>query len=103
MISVTMPRISTSPLVKFASYRNLDKPNELAKVSAWESAGVDVNEGCPLAIAANRGDLDLMELLIIMGANVYIAREKAKDAEALDQITGAVHDLARSLLENGKA
>lgn len=103
MISVTMPAISTSALVTFASCRNIDKPNELAKVFAWESAGVDVNEGCPLAIAANRGDLDLMEVLIILGANVYTAMENAEDVEALAQLTGAVHDLARSVLEHGEA
>lgn len=88
-----------SPLASYANMRNLD--DGLRDIDALLRGRWSINDGCPLANAARRGDLDLMEVLILNGADVYKAMRKAEDAASLEEIAWAFKTIRQGILENG--
>lgn len=92
-------RRGNSPLARYANTRNLD--DDLEDIDAFLSRGWCINYSCPLAKAARRGDLDLMEVLIYKGADVYKAMRKAEDAATLEEIAWAFISIRRGILEHG--
>ena len=87
-----------SPLARYAASRDLD--DDVADISKILGKGWCIDDGWPLVTAAKRGDLDLMEVLIFDGANVYLAMKKARDSQTVREIAGAFKYIRTGITEN---
>lgn len=87
-----------SPLASYAATRDLNK--DLEDIDGLLGNEWSIDDGWPLATAAQRCDLDLMEVLIYSGANVYLAMRKVRNAEVVREIARAFNHIRTGIIEN---
>jgi ankyrin repeat protein len=86
------------PLTWIAAYRDGEIGPTAATVDLLLRRGASIDEGFPLLAAAERGDIELVQIFLGAGADVGLALQEKPDADVVTLIHEAVNEMKKSAL-----
>lgn len=71
------------PLVWIAAHRDGEIGSVAKTIDLLMSRGADIDDGFPLLVAAEHGDIELVQIILQAGADVDLALEEEPEAEVV--------------------